>query len=267
MLSEFTTHEFPPHTHDGFVVAVTERGGSEIKSRGDVAQADSRGLFIFNPEEPHAGWMGRSTYWRYRSFYLTKAAMDQLAHDLDIAELPYFLCNRFPDEDLIEAFLATHSSFERTLDPMGSRQLMIEAFAQLFARHGCGRLPIRSNSSDQHRVRLAIEIMRSRYGERLTLEDLAHPVGVSIYQLIGLFKRTVGLTPHSYLTQVRLGAACSLLKRGTGIAETAMLSGFYDQCALSNYFRRCYALSPVQFARAYADRSARSGRNFRQDPQ
>lgn len=265
MLAEFTTQAFPLHTHDGFVVAVTERGGSEIKSRGEVAQADARGLFVFNPEEPHAGWMGRSAYWRYRAFYMTKAAMDRLAEDLDIRELPYFLENRFPDEDLIDAFLAMHSGFEGALEPMASRQLMIEAFARLFSRHGCGRQPMRSETSDQRRVRLAVELMRSRYGDPLTLEDLAHPLGVSIYQLIGLFKRTVGLTPHSYLTQIRLGAACSLLKRGVGTAETAALCGFYDQSALCNHFRRCYALSPLQFARAYADGAPSPARNFRQD--
>ena len=255
MLAEFTTQEFPLHPHDGFVVAVTERGGSEIKSRGNVAQADTRALFIFNPEEPHAGWMGRSTYWRYRAFYMTKAAMHQLAEDLDVSELPYFLENRIPDEDLIDAFLATHCGFEGALDPMASRQLMIEAFARLFSRHGSGRQPMRSSASDQRRVKLAIDLMRSRYGDTLTLEDLARPLDVSIYQLIGLFKRTVGLTPHSYLTQVRLGGACSLLKRGAGIAETAVLCGFYDQSALCNHFRRSYGLSPLQFARAYADRA------------
>jgi AraC-like DNA-binding protein len=265
MLAEFTTQEFPLHTHDGFVVAVTEQGGSEIKSRGDVAQADARALFIFNPEEPHAGWMGRSTYWRYRAFYMTKAAMDQLAEDLDVRELPYFLHNRFPDEDLVEAFLATHSGFGGAFEPMASRQLMIEAFARLFSRHGCGRRPVRSDTSDQRRVRLAIDLMRSHYSEPLALEDLAHPLGVSTYQLIGLFKRTVGLTPHSYLTQIRLGAACSLLKRGVGVAETAALCGFYDQSALSNHFRRCYALSPRQFARAYAGRIPWTACNFRQD--
>jgi AraC-like DNA-binding protein len=254
MVAEFTTQEFPPHTHDGFVVAVTERGGSEIKSRGDVAQADPRGLFIFNPEEPHAGWMGRSTYWRYRGFYLTKAAMDGLADDLDLADLPCFLENRFADRDLIDAFLALHRGFEAMLEPMASRQLLIEAFARLFSRHGCGRRPVRSDTPDQRQVRLAAELMRARFGEPLTLEDLARPLGVSTYQLIGLFKRTVGLTPHSYLTQVRLGAACSLLKRGAGIAETAALCGFYDQSALTNHFRRTYAITPLQFARAYAGR-------------
>ena len=265
MLAEFTTQEFPPHTHVGFVVAVTERGGSEIKSRGDVAQADPRRLFVFNPEEPHAGWMGRSSYWRYRGFYLTQAAMDRLGQSLGVHELPYFIDNGCPDGDLIDAFLALHRGFEGTLDPMAAQQLMIESFARLFARHGSGRRPVRSERPDQHRVRSVIELMRARYHEPLTLEDLALPLGVSTYQLIGLFKRTVGLTPHSYLTQIRLGAACSLLKREVGIADVAARCGFYDQSALTNHFKRCYALTPLQFARAYADRRGLPPRNFGQD--
>jgi len=191
--------------------------------------------------------------------------MDRLAEALDLAELPCFVDNRCPDEDLIDAFLALHRGFEGALEPMASHQLMIESFARLFARHGSGRRPVRSDVPDQHRVRSVVELMRSRYSEPLTLEELAHPLGVSTYQLIGLFKRTVGLTPHSYLTQIRLGAACSLLKRGVGIADVATLCGFYDQSALTNHFKRCYALTPLQFARAYADSRDRASCNFGQD--
>jgi AraC-like DNA-binding protein len=254
MVADFTTHEFPPHTHAAFVVAVTESGGSEVKSRGDISQADPRSLFVFNPDEPHAGWMGRSSHWGYRSFYVAKPAMRALADDLGLQELPYFLRNRFTDRDLIDAFLRLHRSFEDNADGMGSRQLMIETFTQLFARHGCGHHPVCSNAWDHRRVGLVIDVMRARFADPLTLSDLSRPLGISSYHLIELFKRTVGLTPHSYLTQVRLSAACSLLKRGVPIAEVAAQCGFYDQSALTKHFKRCYALTPLQFAQAFAGR-------------
>src|SRR5687768_8857542 len=84
----FTTHEFPLHVHEAFVVAVTETGGSVVKSRGHVEQAHHEALFVFNPGEPHAGWMGRSSHWKYRAFYLAKPAMEVLARDLGLPELP-----------------------------------------------------------------------------------------------------------------------------------------------------------------------------------
>ena len=55
MRADFTTHEYPPHIHEALVVAVTENGGSVVKSRGQVEAATPSTLFVFNPAEPHAG--------------------------------------------------------------------------------------------------------------------------------------------------------------------------------------------------------------------
>jgi len=255
MQAAFTTHEFPLHTHDAFVLAMTEAGGSQIRSRGEIQHADGAGLFVFNPGEPQAGWMGRSTQWRYRSFYMAKPAMDVLARDLGLAELPYFTRNRFADPGLIAEFIDLHRCFDEPGDATLRRQRLIEGFARLFGRYGHGARPARPPGRDDRRLRLATEIMRARFGEALTLDDLAGPVGISCFQLIGLFKRATGLTPHAYLTQIRLGEACRRLKRGMPIAEVASDCGFYDQSALNKHFKRCYALTPRQFALAFTYRN------------
>ncbi len=58
------------------------------------------------------------------------------------------------------------------------------------------------------------------------------------------------MTPHAYLTQVRLDAARSQLKQAVPIALVALSTGFYDQAALSRHFKRCYGITPLQFVRA-----------------
>ena len=45
MRADFTTHEYPPHIHEALVVAVTENGGSVVKSRGQVEEATPSTLF------------------------------------------------------------------------------------------------------------------------------------------------------------------------------------------------------------------------------
>jgi len=40
--------------------------------------------------------------------------------------------------------------------------------------------------------------MRERHAERLTLDELAATVELTPFQLIGLFRRGVGMTPHAY---------------------------------------------------------------------
>ena len=92
--------------------------------------------------------------------------------------------------------------------------------------------------------------MLDRYGEQLTLEEMGHVVDLTPFQLIGLFKRTVGLTPHAYLTQVRLTAAIREMGHGASIAEAALSAGFYDQSALTNHFKRAYGITPLQWVRA-----------------
>ena len=77
-------------------------------------------------------------------------------------------------------------------------------------------------------------------------------MGLTTFQLIGLFKRVTGLTPHAYLTQVRLSMACRHLRDSRPIAEIATEVGFYDQSALTKHFKRCYGITPLQFARAAA---------------
>jgi AraC-like DNA-binding protein len=252
MCADFTTHEYSQHTHDALVIAVTEQGGSVVKSRGELQDATPATLFVFNPEEPHGGWMGRSERWRYRSLYLTRLALDRVADGLGIAEVPYFIRNTFADDDLIAAFHALHLALDDGRDVFRERELLVGSFGALFRRHGSGRDRIKAPPRDRILLAKAIERMRAEYAADLRLDDLAAGVGLTTFQLIGLFKRLTGLTPHSYLTQVRLGMACRQLRHAPVLAEVATAVGFYDQAALNKHFKRCYGITPLQFAKAAA---------------
>ena len=250
LAADFTAHDYPPHSHQALVVSVTELGGSVIKSRGQVEEADSARLFVFNPAEPHAGWMGWSRHWRYRSLYLTQGALDALARELGITRVPYFTRNRFDDADLIAGFLALNRALEYGHDPFAERQYLAASFGRLFARHGSGGDRVPPVGVDPRRFRAAQAVMRHQHGADLRLEEVAREVGVTTFQLIGLFKRMSGLTPHAYLTQLRLGAACRALRRGASPADAALDAGFYDQSALNKHMKRCYGITPLQFQRA-----------------
>ena len=250
--ADFTTHEYPQHTHDALVIAVTEQGGSIVKSRGELQDATPSTLFVFNPEEPHGGWMGRSERWQYRSLYLTRFALGCVADELGIDDVPYFTRNTFADPDLIDAFLAMHLALEEGRDVFRERELLIGSFGRLFQRHGSGGNRIPAAPVDRQLLARVKDRMHADHASELRLEDLAAEVGLTTFQLIGLFKRTVGLTPHAYLTQVRLNMACRRLRHAPVLADVATGVGFYDQSALNKHFKRCYGITPTQFARAAA---------------
>jgi len=255
--ADFTAHQFAPHTHDAFVIAVTEAGGAEISSRGITEQIGASTLFVSNPDERQSSRMAAEQRWRYRSFYLTRSAIDAIGHHLGIKATPYFADNMLRDAELIEQFDRLHRALEMDRDDLHADELMVSAFAGLFERHGSGGG--RPDRAPRNRIMVdrVIELMQAHYSENLGLDELAQVAGLTRFQLIGLFKRTIGLTPHAYLIQIRLNAACRLLKRGTPLAESALAAGFCDQSALTKHFKRSYGITPRQFAAAArADRAA-----------
>jgi AraC-like DNA-binding protein len=251
--ADFTTHDYAPHQHDAFVVAVTESGGAEFKSRGRSDEARESVLLVFNPAEPHSGRMGWSKNWRYRSLYLTQPAIDAVTADLGIARPAYFMRNVLGDADLIAAFARLHRSLEDGHDPLEERELLVASFGQLFARHGDGARSIPIVPRDKTAVAAVTRRMAVQHAQSgLSLNEMGLWVDMTPFQLIHLFKRTLGLTPHAYLTQLRLKAAIRQLKAGAPIADAALASGFYDQSALNRHFKRSFGITPLQYQRAGA---------------
>lgn len=252
LVADFTSHDYAPHSHEAFVVAVTEAGGAEFKSRGLSDEATTSTLLVFNPDEPHSGRMGWSRRWRYRGFYLTAPAIELLKAELGLDATAYFCRNTFHDADLIAAFLGLHRTLDEGNDPFEERELLLRSFGTLIRRHASDQPGLSLPMCDAGKVARVRDIMRARYADELMLEELGTAVGLSPFQLIALFKRATGLTPHAYLTQLRLKAAIRALERGATIAAAAVDAGFYDQSALTRHFKRAYGITPLQWVRAAA---------------
>jgi AraC-like DNA-binding protein len=250
LCADFSHHDYGPHTHDAFVIAVTEAGGAEIRSRSIAQKVGPSTLFVSNPEERQSARMGGRERWRYRSFYLTRPAIDDVARRFGVQSVPYFTGNMLDDSDLIDRFGQLHRVLETNSDRFLADELAMDAFGKLFARHGSGGHRPEPAPRSGTLPKQLIELMRERHAENLNLDELAEFAGLTSFQLIKLFKRTVGLTPHAYLIHIRLNAACRHLKRGHSVVESALTAGFCDQSALNKHFRRCYGITPLQFANA-----------------
>jgi AraC-like DNA-binding protein len=251
LCADFTTHEYPAHIHEALMVAVTETGGSEIQASGRPDEAHSAALLVVNPTEPHSSRMNGSRRWRYRSFYLERPAIDDVLGGLGIGDLPRFGRNILKDGDLIRGFLTLHHALDDGhADHLRRRELLLGTFGELATRYGDGGARVSIAPHDQALLDSVIEVMRDCHAGHVTLTDLAAVAGLTQFQLIGLFRKGVGMTPHAYLTQIRLESARAALRRDMPIAEAAIQAGFYDQAALSRAFKRCHGITPLQFAQA-----------------
>lgn len=252
MHADFTTHEFAPHVHDELVIALTERGGSEFRSRGVYDNAEPGAVLVFNPGEPHSGRMAGSDGWRYRSFYLDRPMLGELARLVGVpAEaLPHFAANKLDDPHLFAAFARLHGLSERPGAALAKQSQLLTALAALLARHGAPAPPRREPGREHAAVARATDYLNDHHQRNVTLAELAGVSGMNPYHLIRSFNQQIGLAPHAYLTQVRVLRARDLLERGTPAAEAAVQVGLYDQSALNRHFKRIYGVTPGQYAAA-----------------
>ena len=251
--AELTDQEFPPHVHEALVVVVTEAGGASVRMSGRSEHARPACVLVCNPGEPHSGSMAGSELWRYRGFYFEARALDRLQNILSLSGQPYFRRSALADAALVRAFLSLHRTLgSRTADAFQAEERMVQTMGLLYARYGDGRTDAVPTGRNRLLLDRARAILQQRFPEPLRLGEVARALDITPFQLIGLFKREFGLTPYALLTQIRLNAACSLMKRGRPIAESAIAAGFYDQAALTNHFRSRFAVTPAQFAIAAA---------------
>jgi len=98
-------------------------------------------------------------------------------------------------------------------------------------------------------VRRAIELLRERLADAVTLDALADHAGMDKFHLCRAFRAQVGLPPHAYLTRLRIMRAKELFADGVRPGEVAPRVGLYDQSPLNRHFRRIVGTTPGAYAR------------------
>ena len=97
----------------------------------------------------------------------------------------------------------------------------------------------------------AMEYIRTNFGRKITLEEIASYVHLSGSHLSGTFHKETGQTISAYINHVRIEKSKQLLAATqTPIAEVAALCGFEDQSYFSRVFRQSTGVSPKRFREA-----------------
>jgi transcriptional regulator GlxA family with amidase domain len=91
---------------------------------------------------------------------------------------------------------------------------------------------------------------------KLSVEDLADRMAMSVRNFERVFTREVGSTPSQYVLQMRVEAARRRLERTTdGLKQVAAASGFRSELLMRRAFVRLLGITPGRY-RELADRSA-----------
>jgi AraC-like DNA-binding protein len=126
-------------------------------------------------------------------------------------------------------------------------QMIRDALGLLISRHAEACLE-RASSRESEAVGRARSHLEAHYTEAFHLEDLARIARMSPFHLLRQFHRHLGLPPHAYLVQVRVGRARALLAQGLPPGRVAQEVGFADQSHMNRCFKRIVGVTPGCYA-------------------
>lgn len=96
--------------------------------------------------------------------------------------------------------------------------------------------------------RRVVEWIEAHLHEDVTLADLAAQAALSEFHFARMFRVSMGVTPHTWLTQRRFARACECLKRtDLPMEQVAAACGFAHASHLNRRFREALGITPLQF--------------------
>lgn len=245
----YITHTFAKHTHDGYVIGVIERGVEAFEYRGQTHHAPAGSVVVINPDEVHTGYAGDESGWMYRTLYPEADLLKQAVAEMTDGQghYPFFPQAVINDPLLTALVRRLHHTLENSPAALEREIAFSETLTHLITRYADDRPLLRFPGHEHAAVRLAQEFLETHYADNISLSQLAELVNLSPYYFSRVFSRTVGIPPHTYLTQRRVERAKVLLTLGLSIAQVAAETGFVDQSHLTRHFKRIVGVTPGQY--------------------
>lgn len=101
-------------------------------------------------------------------------------------------------------------------------------------------------------IERAVEHIRNRFREKITVPELAALACLSPRQLHRKFVEAFGMSPQAVVMKVRIQAACELLADpDRQLGEIARAVGFADQSSFTQHFQKHMGLTPLRYRRQF----------------
>ncbi len=224
---------FGPHVRDYYLIHYVIKGtGVFSNATGDYSVKKGQ-IFIIRPGELTTYTADKDNPWSYIwvgfNGSLAKRLQDLPSPVMDYRENTFFELQRVADMTSMREEFVTAKIYEMLCVLFGQQE------------------------QKPHYVDLAKNYIRVNYMNRITSENVAANVGVSLRYLSRLFKASTGSGVQDYLISTRLSHAKRLLSQGLSVNETAFQSGFNDAFHFSKAFKKATGISPSEYKKQFIE--------------
>jgi AraC family transcriptional regulator len=191
--------------------------------------------------------------------YLPTALFDRLNDDFNLPVAPAHSIRLAVGigDDVIDQIGRSILS-ELTVETAASRVYVEAASLTLAARllqkycdsGACASTESAADSLDHIRLRRVLDYIAANIGDDITLANLARIAGYSPFHFARKFTRAMGVSPHRYVSRIRLENAMAELAAGKlPLAEIALNAQFSSQASFTRAFHRATGMTPRAYRR------------------
>jgi len=234
---------FPNHFHEYYVIGLIEDGERALSCKNQEYTIGKGDVLLFNPGDNHACAQSGDGTLDYRGLNIPKEVMRDLAEEVTgRRELPGFSHNVILDKEVTCYLRPLHELVMKGSCEFGKEESLLLLVSLLIQEYG---QPFESCIPEcRGEIEKACAFMEQHYNQRIYLEQICRCAGLSKSTLLRAFAKSKGVTPYSYLENIRIGKAKKLLEQGAPPIEAALQTGFSDQSHFTNYFNRFIGLPP-----------------------
>jgi len=245
-MSECGDLSYIKHAHEEYSIGLVQKGNSSFWCEGKVVKLMPRTLVLIPPGAIHVCSPDQNNMWEFKMLYLNETWVGNLLNNHPHNSINYpsvnyeFLNSKLftRTNQLLDSLANSSNSFEKESN-------IISFFSQII-RWKKSNINT-DNKKIRHKLLLIREYLHSCFLEKITLDQLEHISGLSKCHIVRSFKEEFYISPHLYLTLLRINYAKIELRKQAQISLIAQNTGFYDQSHFDKVFKRYVGVTPQKY--------------------
>jgi AraC-like DNA-binding protein/mannose-6-phosphate isomerase-like protein (cupin superfamily) len=251
------------HLHDFCQLTMVKQGKLLYCFKDKQYELKEGDVILINAYIPHTWFAITETIVYSAGYYPYMLSLSSYGNELE----KYFRIlygNQYPaipilyngkSEDLSVLFETLYNEFNEKKPgcDLVINNLLVNLSTSLIRRF----IPIQGISkSDDKTLRTALDYIDSHLSEKITLEDVAGAVNMSVGYFSSYFKKKLGVGGTEYINKRRLSKAVMLIKTtDKPVTEIAFECGFNSLSVFYDNFTKTYSTPPLKFRKRYGESS------------
>ena len=218
----------PPHLHNAMEIVCVTKGTLELGVGQELYHMETGDIGVVFPDVIH--------HYQVFSSEVNEAVF------INAPQYPVVKSDVIPDE--------VYRAVESIVDTGQNDIWVVQAYLQIILARCIPMMKLveKSKIGSDDIIYRTVSYISANFNKSISLDGMAHDLGVSKFALSRLFSKTFHSSFNQYVNEARLGYACQRIETTDDtLTEISMDSGFGSLRTFNRVFKEKYRLTPSEY--------------------